>query len=139
ELSGHLPIGVPHSTTQSSRTNPVVPGFTGRYFRWTDMPSDSRPAIAARVLAAAVVLDLALHVTTALITPYGFQRDEFLYFAMGAHLHLWSMDFPPAMAILSQLMRATTGLGLVPVRILPGVASAGLVVFAAFFARELGG
>ena len=74
---------------------PVVPGFRGRYFRWTDMPSDSRPTIAARVLAAAVVLDLALHVTTALITPYGFQRDEFLYFAMGAHLHLWSMDFPP--------------------------------------------
>jgi len=103
------------------------------------MTSDSRPAIAARVLAAAVVLDLALHVMTALITPYGFQRDEFLYFAMGAHLHLWSMDFPPAMAILSQLMRATTGLGLVPVRILPGIASAGLVVFAVLFARELGG
>ena len=103
------------------------------------MPTDSRPAIAARVLAAAVILDLALHVTTALITPYGFQRDEFLYFAMGAHLHLWSMDFPPAMAILSNLMRATTGLGLVPVRILPGIASAALVVFAVLFARELGG
>jgi len=103
------------------------------------MPSDSRPAIAVRVLAAALVLDLALHVITAVITPYGFQRDEFLYFAMGAHLHLWSMDFPPAMAILSQLMRATTGLGLVPVRILPGIASAGLVVFAVLFARELGG
>ncbi|HSC30093.1 MAG TPA: hypothetical protein VLD17_00090 [Gemmatimonadaceae bacterium] len=35
---------------------------------------------------------------------------------MGGHLHLWSMDVPPAMAILSNLMRATTGPGLVPVR-----------------------
>jgi len=103
------------------------------------MSSDSRPSVAGGVLAAAVALDLALHITTAIITPYGFQRDEFLYFAMGAHLHLWSMDFPPAMALLSQLMRATTGLGLVPVRILPGVASALLVVFAILFARELGG
>jgi 4-amino-4-deoxy-L-arabinose transferase-like glycosyltransferase len=103
------------------------------------MSLDSRPAVAANVLAAAVAIDLALRVTTALITPYGFQRDEFLYFAMGAHLHLWSMDFPPAMAILSQLMRATVGIGLVPVRIVPGLAATVVVVFAILFARELGG
>ncbi|MGH7648064.1 MAG: ArnT family glycosyltransferase, partial [Gemmatimonadaceae bacterium] len=103
------------------------------------MSLDPRPAVAAKVLAAAVAIDLALRATTALITPYGFQRDEFLYFAMGAHLHLWTMDFPPAMAILSQLMRATVGIGLVPVRIVPGLAATLLVVFAILFARELGG
>lgn len=98
-----------------------------------------RVPVARRTLAAAIVLDLVLHVGTAVLTPYGFQRDEFLYFAMGAHLHLWRMDFPPAMAMLSELMRATTGLGLVPVRVVPGIASAMLVVFAALFAREMRG
>jgi hypothetical protein len=32
---------------------------------------------------------------------------------MGAHLHLWRMDFPPAMALLAQLMRATVGVSYV--------------------------
>jgi 4-amino-4-deoxy-L-arabinose transferase-like glycosyltransferase len=103
------------------------------------MSLDARPPVAAKVLAAAVAIDLALRVTTALITPYGFQRDEFLYFAMGAHLHLWTMDFPPAMAILSQVMRATVGIGLVPVRVVPGLAATLVAMFAILFARELGG
>ncbi len=98
-----------------------------------------RPPLDARVLCAVVALKLGLHVVTALITPYGLQRDEFLYLAMGAHLHLWAMDFPPAMAILSQLMRATIGVGLVSMRIVPGLASTALVVFAVLFARELRG
>lgn len=98
-----------------------------------------RPPLDARVLCAAVALKIGLHVVTALITPYGLQRDEFLYLAMGAHLHLWAMDFPPGMAILSQVMRATIGVGLVSIRIVPGLASTALVVFAVLFARELRG
>jgi len=96
-------------------------------------------AIAVWVIAAAVVAVLALHVVTALITPYGLQRDEFLYLAMGAHLHLWRMDFPPAMALLAQLMRATVGVSVVALRLVPALFAALLVVFAALFARELGG
>lgn len=106
------------------------------------MPSPDapvRPAVARWVLAAAVALKLALHVTTALATPYGLQRDEFLYLAMGAHLHLWRMDFPPAMALLAQLMRATTGVGLPWLRLVPALASVLLVVAALLVARELGG
>ncbi|HEY7876787.1 MAG TPA: glycosyltransferase family 39 protein [Gemmatimonadaceae bacterium] len=102
-------------------------------------PADPRPPVAGSVLAASVALALALHIATAIITPYGLQRDEFLYLAMGAHLHLWGMDFPPAMAILAQVMRATVGVGLVAVRIVPALASTLLVVFAVLFARELGG
>ena len=103
----------------------------------SDLPPEH--AIAPWVIAAAVVAVLALHVVTALITPYGLQRDEFLYLAMGAHLHLWRMDFPPAMALLAQLMRATVGVSVVALRLVPALFSALLVVFAALFARELGG
>lgn len=98
-----------------------------------------RAAVVGWVLAAAVVLKLGLHITTAFITPYGLQRDEFLYLAMGAHLHLWAMDFPPVMAILAQLMRATIGVSLVSLRIVPAIALTLLVVFAILFARMLGG
>ncbi|HWG53607.1 MAG TPA: glycosyltransferase family 39 protein [Gemmatimonadaceae bacterium] len=95
--------------------------------------------IAPWVIAAAVAVVLALHLVTALVTPYGLQRDEFLYLAMGAHLHLWRMDFPPAMALLAQLMRATVGVSVVALRLVPALFSAVLVAFAALFARELGG
>jgi hypothetical protein len=91
------------------------------------------------VLVAAVVLKLGLHVFAAVRTPYEFHRDEFLYFAMGAHLHLWRMDFPPFMALLTQAMRATMGIGLVAVRIAPAIASTVLVVFSILTARSLGG
>ncbi|MGH7633165.1 MAG: glycosyltransferase family 39 protein, partial [Gemmatimonadaceae bacterium] len=102
-----------------------------------DLPAEC--AIAPWVIASAVVAVLALHLITALVTPYGLQRDEFLYLAMGAHLHLWRMDFPPAMALLAELMRATVGVSVVALRLVPALFSALLVVFAALFARELGG
>lgn len=98
-----------------------------------------RPPLARGALIAALALAVALHLVTALITPYELQRDEFLYLAMGEHLRLWRMDFPPAIATLAQLMRHTIGVGLVAIRIVPALFSALLVAFAALFARELGG
>ena len=95
--------------------------------------------LAIGLIVAAVVLKLTLHITTAIITPYGLQRDEFLYLAMGAHLRLWGMDFPPAIAILAQIMRATVGVELIAIRLVPALFSTLLVVVAALSARELGG
>jgi 4-amino-4-deoxy-L-arabinose transferase and related glycosyltransferases of PMT family len=95
-------------------------------------------ALALWLIVAAVVLKLALHVTTAMITPYGLHRDEFLYLAMGEHLRLWGMDFPPAIAILAQLMRHTVGVGLATLRLVPALFSTVLVVLSALSARELG-
>ncbi len=52
------------------------------------------------VLALAIsVVDI--HLATNLFTPYGVHRDEFLYLAMGRHLDLFRMEFPPAIAILA--------------------------------------
>jgi hypothetical protein len=96
-------------------------------------------AIAKWIIIAAVLLKLALHVTTAVITPYEVHRDEFLYLAMGEHLRLWAMDFPPAIAILAQLMRHTVGVGVAALRIVPALFSTVLVVLSALTARDLGG
>ncbi|MBA2685564.1 MAG: glycosyltransferase family 39 protein [Gemmatimonadaceae bacterium] len=72
-------------------------------------------------------------------SPFGFQRDEFLYMAMGEHLRLWRMDFPPFIAIISQVERFLLGDSIVAIRFLPAVTAGLLVMMAAFVARELGG
>jgi hypothetical protein len=97
------------------------------------------PAIAWWVIVTLGVATLALHLTANVISPYGFHRDEFLYFAMGRHLQLFRMDFPPAIAILAEAVRGTLGDGLVGIRLVPALAGTLVVVLAALFARELGG
>lgn len=86
-------------------------------------------------LAAAV---LALHLITNAVSPYGFHRDEFLYFAMGRHLRLFRMDFPPAMALLHDATRFL-GDSRVALRLLPALAAAAVVALGGLTAREVGG
>lgn len=98
-----------------------------------------RQPYAARAIAALSAISFALHVIVNRLSPFGFQRDEFLYMAMGRHLRLWRMDFPPFIAIISQVERFVLGDSIVAVRFLPAVAAGLLVMMAAFIARELGG
>ena len=98
-----------------------------------------RQPFAAKPVLGLAVLCLLLHVVVNLVTPYGIQRDEFLYFAMGDHLRLWHMDFPPAIAMLSVASRFVLGDSLVALRFVPAVASTAIVVLAALLAREMGG
>jgi 4-amino-4-deoxy-L-arabinose transferase-like glycosyltransferase len=98
-----------------------------------------RQPFAARLVLALAGLFFLLHVVTNLVTAYGIHRDEFLYFAMGRHLRLWHMDFPPAIAILSEIQRFLLGDSLVAVRMVPALASSAIVVLSALLARELGG
>jgi hypothetical protein len=65
-------------------------------------------------------------------------RDEFLYLAMGRHLQLFKMEFPPAIAILAKISMLF-GDSLVAIRIFPAVVAGLLVYLAALIARELGG
>ena len=99
----------------------------------------ARPPFASRVVLGIGALVLALHLVTNLVTPYGIHRDEFLYFAMGRHLRLWHMDFPPFIAIASEVQRFVFGDSLVALRLIPAVTSTLIVVLAALLARELGG
>jgi hypothetical protein len=103
------------------------------------MPLPDRPPSATRVIAAIAACKLALHVTVNGVTTFGFQRDEFLYFAMGEHLRLWRMDFPPAIAIAAVVDRALLGDSMIAIRMVPALFSTAVLVLAALIARELGG
>jgi 4-amino-4-deoxy-L-arabinose transferase-like glycosyltransferase len=98
-----------------------------------------RRPFALALVGALAAIKLAAHVATNVWTPYGFHRDEFLYMAMGRHLTLWRMEFPPAIAMLAELSRGLLGDSLVAVRLGPALAGSALVVLAALLARELGG
>jgi len=95
--------------------------------------------LAVGSVGALAAIALGLHLWVNLVTPYGFHRDEFLYLAMGRHLRLWRMDFPPGIALIAEGTRAALGDSLAAIRAGPALAGALLVIMAALFARELGG
>lgn len=103
------------------------------------MSDASPPRLAVVPVAALFAFALALHLAATAVTPYGLHRDEFLYLAMGRHLSLWRMDFPPGIALLGNAVRWVFGDTLFAVRLVPAVAGSVLVVLAALLARELGG
>jgi 4-amino-4-deoxy-L-arabinose transferase-like glycosyltransferase len=86
-----------------------------------------------------VGLKLALHLVSQLITPYAVHRDELLYLAMGDHLQLYRMDFPPFIAIAANLQRGLLGDHLWSIRVLPALAGAALIWIAVDATRRLGG
>ncbi|MDH5282454.1 MAG: glycosyltransferase family 39 protein [Gemmatimonadota bacterium] len=86
---------------------------------------------------ALATLSLALHL---LPRPgYGFHRDELLYLAMGDHLDLFRMQFPPVIAVLAELARLLPLNLLVAIHLLSGLAAAAVVVLTARIAGRLGG
>jgi hypothetical protein len=97
-----------------------------------------RPPVATAVVLLAAV-KLALHLLTNVFGPYGIHRDELLYLAMGRHLQLWRMDFPPLIAVLAQAQRAALGDSLLSIRLAAALAGTLVLVLAALVARELGG
>lgn len=96
-----------------------------------------RLALGGIVLLAATTV--GGHVATNLVTPYGVHRDELLYLAMGRHLRMWAMDFPPFVALMAELSRAVVDDSLVLLRLGPALAVAACVVLSALTARSLGG
>ncbi|MGD8698098.1 MAG: glycosyltransferase family 39 protein [Gemmatimonadales bacterium] len=102
-------------------------------------PTPERPQLALALVGTLVAVKLLLHLATNAIGPYEIHRDAFLYMAMGEHLRLFSMDFPPAIAILSEITRALLGDSIFALRLPIALVSTGLVTLAALTARELGG
>lgn len=98
----------------------------------------AREAFAAAPVVALATLVFLAHVIVNAAGPYGLHRDEFLYLAMGRHLELWRMDFPPAIALLASASRLL-GDSVVSIRLLPALAGALLVVLAGLLARTFGG
>jgi 4-amino-4-deoxy-L-arabinose transferase-like glycosyltransferase len=81
----------------------------------------------SRALWGLMLLVGAAHVTLNLVTPFGVHRDEFLYLAMGDHLRLWRMDFPPFIAVVANATRALFGDALWAIRLGPALVSAVLI------------
>ncbi len=98
-----------------------------------------QPPIDWRFITVLIGMTLSIHVVTNLITPYEFHRDEFLYFAMGTHLRLFHMDFPPLIALLSETVRAVGGTSLFAFRMVPAIAGSVVLLLALLIVRELGG
>ncbi len=70
---------------------------------------------------------------------YGFHRDELLYLAMGDHLSLLRMEFPPLIALLARAARVVPLDLLAAIHLLPALAAAALPVLTARICRVLGG
>jgi 4-amino-4-deoxy-L-arabinose transferase-like glycosyltransferase len=104
----------------------------------TPNPVPTAPGVDRRLWIAAASV-VVLHVIVNLITPYGIHRDEFLYAAMGRHLSLFRMDFPPLIAIIAEAERALFGDTIWGLRMVPAVAHGALVLLTARIAAELGG
>jgi hypothetical protein len=107
-----------------------LPGYTTR----VPHPSDG-PLVPVRVLAAIVFL---VHLAVSAWGPYELHRDALLYLAMGEHLHLLRMDFPPFIALVARAERLL-GDSLVVIHVGPAAAHAALVMLAGAFARRSGG
>jgi len=98
-----------------------------------------RPPISWPIAASAAAIVVLGHVLVNAVTPYGVHRDELLYMAMGEHLRLFRMDFPPFIAMIAVAERALLGDSLVAIRFVPAITAGGIVLLAAMIARELGG
>ncbi|HEY0306263.1 MAG TPA: glycosyltransferase family 39 protein, partial [Longimicrobiales bacterium] len=92
-----------------------------------------------KTILALALLVVAVHIIVALVTPYEFHRDEFLYLAMGRHLDLFRMEFPPFIAMVAEAERALFGDALWSIRLGPALAHGALVVLTAAIVRRLGG
>jgi 4-amino-4-deoxy-L-arabinose transferase-like glycosyltransferase len=102
-----------------------------------DPHTDPRPSFARTPILPIALVALGIH---ALPQPgFGFQRDELLYFAMGDHLDLFRMQFPPLIAAAARLMKAVFGDHVAGARLLPALLHAVLIVLAAAMARVMGG
>ena len=103
-------------------------------------PAGAAPAPPlARAALALVGVKAAMHVATAVVTPYEFHRDEFLYFSMGTHMRLFRMDFPPFIALVSELLRHSVGVTVAAYRLVPAMAGTATMILALLIARALGG
>jgi len=103
-----------------------------------EVNSRDLPPLSAIALAL-VAVKLAAHVAANIWTPYEFHRDAFLYMAMGSHLRILHMDFPPLMGLLSETVRGIAGPSLLAYRMVPALAGTAVLLLAILLTRELGG
>src|SRR5512138_1481341 len=85
---------------------PSVAPTTGTRGSRDHAPGTSPSATRAPIVIAAITF--IAHLAVVAFGPYGPHRDALLYYAMGEHLRLFAMDFPPFIAIVARVF-ATFG------------------------------
>lgn len=98
-----------------------------------------RAHLARPLVLLLAALTVGIHVVVNVVSPYGLHRDEFLYLAMGRHLQLWRMDFPPLIALVAEASHGLFGDRVAGIRMGPALAHGALVALAAMLAREMRG
>lgn len=96
------------------------------------------PIVRLRLVAALVALRAALPLL-AIDPAWEFHRDELLYFAMGDHLDLFRMQFPPLIAIVARAGTLLFGDAVWAARVPAALAGAALLGVLLLLARRLGG
>lgn len=85
------------------------------------------------------LLAFLLHVIANALGFYDYFRDEFYYIACSEHLAWGYVDHPPLSIFLLWITQLLLGDSLFALRLLPALASAGLVFLTGTITRELGG
>lgn len=80
---------------------------------------------------------ILLHLATA--DNLGFQRDEFLYLALGRHLDWGFWSNPPFIGFVGWLSQTLFGDSLWATRLLPALLGGGLILLVGMMVRDLGG
>jgi hypothetical protein len=91
----------------------------------------------AMIVACLAVANLALHLYAG--HRYGYFRDELYYIACGKHLDWGYVDQPPMIALITRATRLFLGDSLVVLRLVPALATSGLILVTGSLARELSG
>lgn len=89
------------------------------------------------LIGSFVLLKLVLHFATNY--RYGFQRDEFLYLALGRHLDWGFMSVPPFTPFVGWWSQHLLGDSLFATRFFPALAGATILALTGLMAKEMGG
>ncbi|MEP6778797.1 MAG: glycosyltransferase family 39 protein [Gemmatimonadaceae bacterium] len=101
-------------------------------------PPDQSELFDKRAAIGVAMFVLVMHIMANVITPYELHRDEFLYLAMGEHLRLWRMDFPPFIAIVGRISHTMFDTWIPGLRLAPAFSHAALVYSAAWATAVFG-
>jgi hypothetical protein len=89
------------------------------------------------ILAILALFSVALHL--AVISRYGWFRDELYYIACGNHLDFGYVDHPPLVALIARLTQDVLGGSLLATRLPSVLAGAAVIFLSGLLAREMGG
>lgn len=111
---------------------------------WKEGLGDWKALFSGKYLLSGIAIGMYLGLTKLLVpflvsADFGFQRDEFLYMAMGAHPAWGYLEVPPAISVVARMSAWLFGNGLPGIRIFPALTGVLTLILTGLIAREFGG